>query len=125
MFQTAKSSILFWQMVDGKELYLYPCGLIATSVFNDTFTLSKNKELSTDKEVTPPPSFFLASKVIWTANVNCKCASTYDTRAPNADLNLIGASMFGKYSVGPSIRSICTRRCFTMINMVQACSDFY
>ena len=42
-------------MVDGKELYLYPCGLIATSVFNDTFTLSKNKELSTDKEVTPPP----------------------------------------------------------------------
>ena len=32
--------------------------------------------------------------------------------------------LFDRYSVGPSIRPICTRRCFTMTNMVQVCSNF-
>ena len=38
--------------------------------------------------------------------------------------NLIPASIYQKYSVGRSIRPICTRRCFTMTNTVQVCSNF-
>ena len=34
----------------------------------------------------------------------------------------IAASIYDTYSVGPSIRPICTRRCFTMSNMIQMCS---
>jgi len=39
-------------------------------------------------------------------------------------LDLIAASIYHKYSVGPSIRPICTRFCFTMTNMIQVCSNF-
>ena len=38
---------------------------------------------------------------------------------------LIVASVYDKYPVGPSIRSICTRFCFTMTNMTQASGDFH
>ena len=30
-----------------------------------------------------------------------------------------------KYSVGPSIQSICTRCCFPITDMIQACSKFH
>ena len=40
------------------------------------------------------------------------------------DEYLIAASIHDKYSVGPSIRPICTRSCFTMTNMIQVCSNF-
>jgi hypothetical protein len=39
--------------------------------------------------------------------------------------NLITASSYDKYSVGPSIRPICTRCCFKMTDMIQVCSDFH
>ena len=39
--------------------------------------------------------------------------------------NLIAASIYDEYSVGPSIQQICTRRFFTMLNMIQACSNVY
>ena len=39
--------------------------------------------------------------------------------------DLIAASMYNKYSVGPSIRQICTRCSFTMTNMIQSCSNFH
>ena len=39
--------------------------------------------------------------------------------------NLIAASIYDKYSVGPSIRPICTRCCFTITNMIQVCSNFH
>ena len=38
--------------------------------------------------------------------------------------DLIAASICDKYSVGPSIRPTCTRCCFTMTNIIQACSNF-
>ena len=37
--------------------------------------------------------------------------------------NRISASIYVEYSVGPSIRPICTRYCFTMTNMIQVCSN--
>ena len=33
--------------------------------------------------------------------------------------DFIAASISDRYSVGPSIRPICTRCCFTMTNMIQ------
>ena len=38
--------------------------------------------------------------------------------------NQISASIYDKYSVGRSIRPICTRCCFTMTNMIQVCGNF-
>ena len=37
---------------------------------------------------------------------------------------ITAASIYHTYSEGPSIRSICTRLCFTMTNMIWVCSDF-
>ena len=39
--------------------------------------------------------------------------------------DLIAASMYDKYSVGPSIRSTCTRCSFTMTNMIRVRSSFH
>ena len=39
--------------------------------------------------------------------------------------NLIAVSIYDEYSAGPSILQICTRRFFTMLNMIQACSHVY
>ena len=39
--------------------------------------------------------------------------------------NLIAASIYDKYSVGPSILPIGTRCCFTMTNLIQMCSNFH
>jgi len=39
--------------------------------------------------------------------------------------NLIAVSICDRYSVGPSIRPMCTRYCFTMTNMIQVCSNFH
>jgi hypothetical protein len=39
-------------------------------------------------------------------------------------LDLIPASVHDRKSVGPSIRPICTRCCFTMMSMIQVCSNF-
>ena len=39
--------------------------------------------------------------------------------------DLIAASSYDKCSVGPSIRPICTRCCFTMTNMIQVCGNFH
>ena len=41
------------------------------------------------------------------------------------DADLIAASIYDNYSVGPSIRPICTRYCFTMTNLIQVCSNFH
>ena len=41
-----------------------------------------------------------------------------------ARADLIAASVYDKYSVGPSIRPVCTKCCFTMTNMIQVCSNF-
>ena len=38
--------------------------------------------------------------------------------------DLIEASIFDEYSVGLSIRPICTRCGFTMTNLIQVCSNF-
>ena len=38
------------------------------------------------------------------------------------DWDLIAASIYDKYSIGPSNRSIFTR-CFTMTNMIQVCGN--
>ena len=35
--------------------------------------------------------------------------------------NLIAANIYDKYSIGPSNRPICTRRCFTMTSLIQVC----
>ena len=40
-------------------------------------------------------------------------------------LDVIAASMYDKDLVGPSIRPICARCCFTMTRIIQACSDFH
>ena len=37
--------------------------------------------------------------------------------------DLIAASIYSKYSVGLSVRQVCTRYCLTMTNMIQACSN--
>ena len=37
----------------------------------------------------------------------------------------IAASIYNKYSVGPSIRPICTRCCFTMTDVIQVSSNFH
>ena len=39
-------------------------------------------------------------------------------------VDLIAASIHDNYSVGPSIRPICTRCCLTMTYMIQVCSYF-
>jgi len=39
--------------------------------------------------------------------------------------DLIAVSVYDKHSVGPSIRTICTRCCFTMTDMIQVCSSFH
>ena len=39
--------------------------------------------------------------------------------------NLIAAIIYDIYSVGPSMQPICTRRCFTISNMIQVCSNFH
>jgi hypothetical protein len=39
--------------------------------------------------------------------------------------DLIAASIYNRYSQGPSIRSIHTIWCFTMIHMIQMCSVFH
>ena len=36
----------------------------------------------------------------------------------------IAASIYNIHSVGPSVRPVCTRCCFRMTNMIQACSKF-
>ena len=41
---------------------------------------------------------------------------------PKADL--IPASLYETYSVGSSIRQFFTKKCFTMIYIIQVCSDF-
>ena len=38
--------------------------------------------------------------------------------------DLIAASVYDKYSVGPSIRPICPRCCFTMKSIIPVCSNF-
>ena len=40
-------------------------------------------------------------------------------------IDLIAASIHDEYSVGPSIRRICTRCWFTMTSMIQVCSEFH
>ena len=40
-------------------------------------------------------------------------------------LNPIAANIHDKYSVAPSIRSLCTRCCYTMTNMIQVCRKFH
>ena len=37
----------------------------------------------------------------------------------------IATRIYDEYSAGPSIRSICTRCCLTMTNMIQVCSKFH
>ena len=37
---------------------------------------------------------------------------------------LLAARIHGRYSVGSSLRPMCTRCCFTMTNMIQVCSNF-
>ena len=39
--------------------------------------------------------------------------------------NLTTASIYDRYSVGPSIEPVCTRCCFTMSKMIQVCSNFH
>ena len=43
----------------------------------------------------------------------------------NPSPHLIAASIYDKYSVGPSIRRICTRSYFTMTKRIQVCSNFH
>ena len=47
-----------------------------------------------------------------------------DTNPSSLD-HLISVSIYGKYSVGPSFRPICTRCCFAMMNMIQRCSNIH
>ena len=42
-----------------------------------------------------------------------------------AESNLIVSSIYDKYSIGPSIRLVCTRCCFNVTNMIQVCSNFH
>ena len=42
-----------------------------------------------------------------------------------AGLDLIASGIYDEYSVGPSIRPICTRCCLTMTHMIQVCSNFH
>ena len=42
---------------------------------------------------------------------------------PGSQCDLIAANVYEKYSVGPSIRSIYTRCCFTMTDTIQVCSN--
>ena len=46
-------------------------------------------------------------------------------QVPIAPEDLIAAIIHDQYSVGPSIRPICTRSCFKMTNMIQVCSNFH
>jgi len=39
--------------------------------------------------------------------------------------DLIAASIYDNYSVGPSIRPICTRCCFTKTNMIRVCRNVH
>ena len=39
--------------------------------------------------------------------------------------DLIAASIYDEYSIGPSTLLICTRHCFTMTNMIQVCGNFH
>ena len=44
---------------------------------------------------------------------------------PPSISNLIAASIYDRYLVGPSIRLICTRCCFTMTHMIQVCGNWH
>ena len=44
---------------------------------------------------------------------------------PRAGCEPIAGSARDRYSAGPSIRPIFTRRCFIMTNMIQVCSNFH
>jgi len=44
-------------------------------------------------------------------------------RSPAASRDLLAASIYDKCSVGPSVRPIWTRYCFTMTNMIKVCSN--
>ena len=43
---------------------------------------------------------------------------------PTMVRDFIPTSIYDRYSVGPSVRSICTRCCFTITDMIQVCSKF-
>ena len=52
--------------------------------------------------------------------------SELDPQTPTqaAAANLTPANIYHRYSVGPSIRPMCTRCCLTMTHMTQVCSNF-
>jgi hypothetical protein len=39
--------------------------------------------------------------------------------------NLIAASVHDEYSVRPIIRTVCTRYCLTMTDVIQKCTNFH
>ena len=47
-----------------------------------------------------------------------------DSFAVLAVSDLIAASIYDKFSTGPSVRPVCIRCCFTMTTMFQVCSNF-
>ena len=55
----------------------------------------------------------------------CLSALGLTSRSFSLPLNLIAAIIIASYSIDPSIRSICTRCCFTKTNMIQVRSNFY
>ena len=54
------------------------------------------------------------SPVVWYTTVNLWC-----------EMDLIAVIVHDKYPVGPSVRSICARCCFTMTNVIQVCTCFH
>ena len=62
----------------------------------------------------------------WHVCINLNLAGQTETlHKSRSGRDLIAESIYNKYSVGPSIKSICTTCCFTMTNMNQARSNLH
>ena len=70
---------------------------------------------------------FSSEKAMQDQREQCLCRGSKIRWPPCLPLrgkDLIAVNMYNKHSVGPSIRSIWTRSCFTLTNMIQVCSNF-
>ena len=81
--------------------------------------------LSTDTTTPEKKSQSLGDTVMLPNGSNHNGGCTGRVSRGSVIAGLIPEGIYHKYSVGPSIRSICTRWCCTMTNMTQVCSKFH
>ena len=137
--KTCRDSILNLMCRDG------PCGstdhqrqepriqdVIATSIYYKCLVGPSNRPICTRCCFAMTHMIQVCSKFLECAGtdhedqpvINAKNLAAASPSLSHQFQHLIAASIYDKYLVGPSIRPICTRYCFTMTNVIQVCSRF-